>query len=215
VLADPLVGAFVPNLELSVTRYDAFRSQGISAVVTVPEIDPNDPALAPLRPYEVVYSGPDGNLLQLGVVDGAQPLGLVSVRDRVEVLPGDADVLDALATSSAANGPILTSEGAVEDSDLSADDVATNESPRIAPARTPAGAARWRRSSNERGINSLSVDVDAPGSDMAARRGQRSSRVVGDRRWREGPDPSGQPFPHGGADRAGRARWSCASVRRA
>jgi hypothetical protein len=71
-------------------------------VVTVPEIDPNDPALAPLRPYEVVYSGPDGNLLKLGEVDGAQPLGLVSVHDRVEVLPGDADVLDASATSSAA-----------------------------------------------------------------------------------------------------------------
>ena len=165
VLADPLVGAFVPNLELSVTRYGAFRSQGISAVVTVPEIDPNDPALAPLRPYEVVYSGPDGNLLQLGVVDGAQPLGLVSVRDRVDVLPGDADVLDGLATSSAANGPILTSEGAVEDSELDADDVAAaNESAKNGAGRTPAGEGALAAVIDQRGINSLSVDVDAPGS---------------------------------------------------
>ena len=167
VLADPLVGAFVPNLELSVTRYDALRSQGISAVVTVPEIDPNDPALAPLRPYEVVYSGPDGNLLKLGEVDGAQPLGLVSVHDRVEVLPGDADVLDASATSSAADGPVLTSEGAIKDSELKADDVAaTNESAKNDADRTPAGGGDGGSSAviDQRGINSLSVDVEAPGS---------------------------------------------------
>ena len=192
VLADPLVGAFVPNLELSVTRYDALRSQGISAVVTVPEIDPNDPALAPLRPYEVVYSGPDGNLLQLGVVDGAQPLGLVSVRDRVDVLPGDADVLDGLATSSAANGPILTSEGAVEDSELDADDVAAaNESAKNDAGRTPAGEGGLSAVIDQRGINSLSVDVDAPGSAWLL---------------------FGPTIPTWRCRSMGRARWCCASV---
>ena len=156
VLADPLVGAFAPNLELSFTRYDAFRSQGISAVVTVPEIDPNDPALAPLRPFEVAYSGPDGNLLRLGDIEGAKPVGLVSVHGRVEVVPGDVDVLEALASSSAADGPILTSKAAVEDSDLSADDV-------VAWNRTGSAGGATSAKIADRGINSLRVEVQTSG----------------------------------------------------
>ena len=152
VLSDPLVGAFVTNLEVGVTNYAALRSQGVTAVVTVPEIDPNDPRLAPLRPYEVAYSGPDGNLLRLG-----NAAGVVSVRDDLKVLNTDAAVFEALPLASSPNAPIFTSAAAVADSDLSEATIASrNDEAAKQGSRTSAKVT-------DQGINSIVVDVRSAG----------------------------------------------------
>ncbi|MEZ5373078.1 MAG: YfhO family protein [Microthrixaceae bacterium] len=147
VLAEPLVGAFVPNLELGVTAYESMRSQGITAVVTVPEIDPNAAELAALRPYEVAYSGPDGNLLTLGDAPG-----VVSLHGALEVLDDDDAVLEALPLAGTTGGPIPTSEQAVADSDGS--------DPPTSPDAATDGAVDGTARIAERGINSLEVEVE-------------------------------------------------------